>query len=123
MATFTAPSRLLVAAERQGWIKHVVAVEPHRSGAKLGSDTVRFADVARPDRGRESVDRIVGELDDLVRIIEGNCSDDGAKDFLADDFHVRLHVDQDGGLDEISRAPDLVAPDDGLGAFFDAGIK
>src|ERR1700756_2256549 len=47
-AGFTAVTTHLVAAERDGRIHRLAAIDPHRAGAQPISEAVRPADIARP---------------------------------------------------------------------------
>src|SRR5450755_4636919 len=60
VAHLTAPAGLLVAAERQRGVEHVVAVDPDRAGPELLGQGVRLGDVPGPDAGPEAVFAVVG---------------------------------------------------------------
>ena len=60
LAHLAAPAGLLVTAERQRGVEHVVAIDPDRAGADAAGQLVRGAAVAGPDAGGEAVDRVVG---------------------------------------------------------------
>src|SRR5258708_789387 len=64
MSHFAAPPGLLVASEGQRRVEDVVAVDPDRAGPQLRGDTMRLADVARPDARRQSIDALVGAQQD-----------------------------------------------------------
>ena len=51
VAHLAAPAGLLVAAERQGRVEDVVAVDPDGPGAELLRQRVRLGDVLGPDAG------------------------------------------------------------------------
>src|SRR5215210_4547116 len=59
-AHLAAVAGLLVAAEGRGGVEHVVGVNPDHAGLDLPGEAVGARDVARPDAGREAVDRLVG---------------------------------------------------------------
>src|SRR5580693_4415451 len=109
VAHFPAPAGLLVPAERQGRVEHVVAVDPDRAGPQLLGQRVRLGDVLGPDPGAEAVLGIVGLGRDLVDALERGRHYDRAEDLLADDLHVRAGVGDDGGLDEIARVAEAAA--------------
>src|SRR5664279_4407410 len=68
VAHLASPSRLLVSAEWQRRVEHVVAVNPHRPGAQFVRNAMSLADVARPDTGGETVFAVVGFGHKLVDI-------------------------------------------------------
>ena len=70
MAHLAAPAGLLVPAERQRGIEHVVAVDPDRPGAKLLRQRVGLGDVPGPDPGPEAVAGVVRLGGDLVQATE-----------------------------------------------------
>ena len=70
MAHFAAPAGLLVSAEGQRGVEHVIAIDPHSSGAQLGSDAVRFLNVTRPNARGQSINGIVGFGNQIVQIAE-----------------------------------------------------
>jgi serine/threonine-protein kinase len=55
VAHLAAPAGLLVPAERQRRVEHVVAVDPHRAGPQLLGQGVRLGDVLGPDAGPQAV--------------------------------------------------------------------
>src|ERR1700733_7202508 len=55
VAHLAAPAGLLVAAERQRRVEHVVAVDPDRAGPELLGQRVGLGDVPGPDARAESV--------------------------------------------------------------------
>ena len=59
VAHFAAPAGLFISAEGQRRVEHVVAIDPHGSGAEQARDGVSLLDVARPHSRRETVNRIV----------------------------------------------------------------
>src|SRR5260370_2843402 len=66
VAHLAAPSRLLVASERQPCVEDVVAVDPHRPGAKLLRHAMRLAYLPRPDGGSESIVALVVAWNNLL---------------------------------------------------------
>src|SRR5580658_7600034 len=59
VAHLAAPAGLLVAAEGQGGVEHVVAVDPDRAGPELLGQRVGLGDVAGPDAGAQAVGGVV----------------------------------------------------------------
>src|SRR5258708_5005307 len=68
VAHLTAPAGLLVSAERQCRVEHVVAVDPDGAGPDLLGQGVSLGDVPGPDAGAEAVLGIVGDGGDLVHV-------------------------------------------------------
>src|SRR3954470_14874918 len=60
LAHFATDAGLLKAAEWSGRVEHVEAVDPDSAGTNVVGDGMHFADIPRPDRGREAVGRVVG---------------------------------------------------------------
>src|SRR6185437_5753845 len=60
MAHLAAPAGLLVSAERQCRVEHVVAVDPDGPGPELLGQSVGLGDVLSPDAGPEAVFGVVG---------------------------------------------------------------
>src|SRR5262245_45830406 len=70
-AHLAAPAGLLVAAERQRGVDHVMAVDPDGARAQPLSKLVGLADVARPGARGEAVFGVVADLCDRVEIVVG----------------------------------------------------
>src|ERR1022692_207759 len=100
VAHFTSPAGLLVPAEGQRGVEHVVAVDPDGAGPELLRQGMRLGDVLGPDARAEAVLRVVGDGGDLVQVAERGGDQDRAEDLLADDLHVRAGVGEHGRLDE-----------------------
>src|ERR1700674_390768 len=120
VAHFAAPAGLLVSAEGQGSVENVVAVNPHRTGAELGSETMRLLDIARPNSRGQAVNRIVGLRNQFPGIAERNGRNHRSEDLLPHDLHVLVRVHQNGGLDEVSFVAVPASSGDRLGAFGDS---
>src|SRR5262249_20190085 len=60
----------LESAERGRGVEDVVAVDPDRAGPQAVRQPVRLADVARPHRRGQAVERPVAALDHLVDVLE-----------------------------------------------------
>src|SRR4030081_2282151 len=69
----------LVAAERDGRIHRLIAIDPDRAGAQSFCHFVRFADVLGPDAAAETEAGGVGARDQVVAVLEGNGRNDRAK--------------------------------------------
>ena len=123
MAHFAAPAGLLVSAERHGRIENAVAVDPDRSRAKFGRDTMRLLDVPRPDGRREAKLRVVGLRDQIVHVAERHDRHDWSENFLAHDLHLLVGVDEHRGLDEIAFVAFAAAANGGLRAFGQPGFE
>ena len=65
---------------------------------------MRLVDVLGPDSGRESVDRIVGELHALLEIVERQHGEHRPEDLLARDRHVGLHTVEHRRFDVVALA-------------------
>src|ERR1700761_1607040 len=117
-AHFAAPAGLLVAAERQRGVEHVVAVDPHRSGANPAGQLVRHAAVGSPDACGEPVDCVVGALgDDLdVIVVERRCTDHRPEDFLLNHLHVGGGFFEHRGRHEVTKIANPLATCCDMGA-------
>lgn len=80
----------------------VVHVDPGSTSLQLVGDTDGSLVVLGVDTGCEPVAGVVGELNDLVLVLERCDGDDGSEDLLSHDLHVWLDVREDGRLDEVS---------------------
>ena len=64
---FVAPAaRLLEAAPDRSHVAVVEAVDPDDAGLDVTREAVRCGDIGGPDRGSETVDRVVGDLNRLI---------------------------------------------------------
>src|ERR1700730_4837804 len=88
----TAPARLLIAAERECGVEHVVAIDPDSSGTKLGRNLVRPADVTRPNRSRQAIVGTIGKTNYFLGFAERNGSYYRAKNFFPHNFHFSLYI-------------------------------
>src|SRR5262249_54920766 len=94
-AQFASISRLLIAAEGRGRAKHVVGVDPHRSGFDFFGEAVGTGNVASPDASRQSVDGLVGLPEQVVVVLESNDGSDGAEDLFLGDPHLIAYAAED----------------------------
>src|SRR5690242_4527616 len=98
----TPPAGLLVAAERHGRIEDAMAVDPDGAGAQLWCEREHLVDIARPDAGREPVDRGIREARYLGEVLEGLRHDDGAENLLTHDRGFIPSVGEHRGLDVVA---------------------
>ncbi len=102
MGTKLAPvAGLLVATERRLVVERG-AVEVHHAGTQSASDILGSALVGRRDVARQTVRRVVGDLDGLVFVLVGDHRDDRAEDLFLGDGHVVGDIGEDGGLHEVA---------------------
>ena len=81
--------------------------------------------IAGPDGTRETILRVVGDLDGLILGVDGDDHEDRAEDLLAGDRHVPGDLGEDRGLDVVARLEalgGLGSTDEKLGALIDAGL-
>src|SRR6202049_5109277 len=114
-----APTGLFVSAEREGGVKHVVAIDPNGSGAEHARDLVSFLDVASPHTGGQTVDRVVCLRGNFLDIAERNRGDHGTENLFPHHFHFFVGVHQDRGLYEVTFVPVSRSSGDRLGALRD----
>ena len=65
-------------------------------------ETVRLADIPRPNASRQAVGCVVGALQQFIPIVEGRGSHDRAKDFFLHDGQAVVLVREDGGGEKIA---------------------
>ena len=63
---------------------------------------MRFTYVARPYTSGQAIIRIVGAGNQFIHLVKWLGDDDRAKNFFADDAHVRFGIFDDRGRDEIA---------------------
>ena len=91
-------ARLLEAAEGLRHVALVEGVDPDDAGLDAAHEPECRVEVARPDAGREAVDRVVRDLDRLVRAVELDHRGDRSEDLLARDRHVVLDAREERGI-------------------------
>src|SRR5665213_48642 len=123
VAHFTAPAGLFVAAERKRGVEHVVAIDPHGTGAEQARQPMCFFDVASPYSGGEAVVGVISLRGDFLNVTEGNGGDDGPENFFAHHFHVFICVYEDGWLYEIALVTFPGTAGNGFGAFGQARFQ
>src|SRR5204862_4166137 len=79
-STLPAEPGLAIPAEPGGGVEQVRTVDPHDARFDLRRNVEREVDVLRPDARRESVRRIVGELDRFGGGTERHRDEHGAED-------------------------------------------
>ena len=83
-AALAAEAGFLVAAEADGGVEIVGAVDPDDAGLDLGRDVEREIDVLAPDGRGEAVLGVVGERDRLLGRAEAHGDEHRPEDFLGD---------------------------------------
>src|ERR1700733_108049 len=116
------PTRLFVTSKGHARVEDVVAVDPHRAGAKLLRHAMRLANVPRPDGSGQAVVAVVGPGNDFFRIRKWHRRHDRSEDFFLHDFHVFLGVYQDRRFNEVSTVTGLVAASHSFCAFGESGL-
>lgn len=102
LAKLATNTRLLVTTEGELMVKHVVAVDPDGAGLEAVGHADGGVDVLGVDGGSQAVGGVVGQVDDLLLILELGDGADGAEDLLLHDLHVGADIGEDGGLDEVT---------------------
>lgn len=80
-----------------------LTVDPNGTGVNLVGGDQSLGDIPREDGTGETEFGVVGHLYDFLGRRELDQHDDGTKDFLLDDLHIRSGVGEDGRLDKESR--------------------
>ena len=122
LAQLPPDARLLVAAERNLVVQHVIRVDPDSAGAQLVGDADGGVEVLGVDGGRETVRAVVARLDGFVLRLELGDRAHGPEDLLLHDLHVLRDVGEDGRLDEVAFVAVTLAADLNLGSCFLAGL-
>src|SRR6266404_5588176 len=65
-------TRLLITSERRRGVHHIVGIDPDHARFDRFCETMRTRDVLRPYAGRQTINRIVRFLDQLVIILESD---------------------------------------------------
>src|SRR5579859_5471484 len=99
LVIFAADTRLLVATERSMCRIRVIAVGPHAARLDLPAEAIGARTVACPYTGAQTVERIVGDLERFVFVLERRHGNDRPEDFFLEDAHLvvaaehgRLHI-------------------------------
>src|SRR5882757_5065877 len=127
LVVLAADTGLLVAAERRVGGVGVVAVRPDAARLDGAARAVGGVDVPRPHAGPEPVQRVVGDLDGVVEVVEGRDRDDRAEDLLLEDPHPVVAL-EDRRLDVVTALQlpvvvDAFAAGENLGALLPADVE
>src|SRR5690606_34717448 len=101
LVRLAADAGLLVAAEGRMGRVGMVAVGPDAAGLDVAAEAIGAVPVAGPDAGAEAVERVVGDLERFLLVLEGRDRDDGAEDLLLEDAHLVVAL-EDRRLDVIA---------------------
>src|SRR6185295_19981732 len=77
-----------VSAERGVRRIGVVAIGPDPARLDGAAETIEPARIAAPDTGAETVERVVGDRERLVVVLEGGDRDDRSENLLLEDAHL-----------------------------------
>src|SRR6266545_6614433 len=94
-------------AERHFQMDAPARVDRDHAGLERPHDPQRAGEVARPQRPRETVDRVVGQPDRLLLGVERQDGDDRAEDLLAGDLRAGIDVAEDRRLVEAAAVPGI----------------
>src|SRR5215831_16507690 len=78
-------TRLFVATPRRFHVGRLHVIDPDDPSAQRFHCAESFEDVPSPDGSRQPIGRIIGDLDRVFFILEGDNRRDRAEDFLASD--------------------------------------
>src|SRR5215469_17430740 len=117
---FTAEAGLFVATPRRFDVGGLHVIHPDDARAHGFYNAKGFEDVARPDGTGETIRRVVGDLDGIGLVFEGDDGGDRTKDFFAGDTRGVIHFIEDGGFNVVAFAKSLgtAAADGGFGLLF-----
>src|SRR5262245_30883696 len=88
MSHLTAPTRLLVATERQCCIEDIVAVDPDGARFQLTCQGMGLAEITGPNPGCQAVDRVIGRPDKIIiQFLKGNGRNHWAENLFLNDLH------------------------------------
>ena len=98
-AAFAAKAAFAHTAKARRRIHHIGAIHPDDARYQLGRDIQREVDILGPDRRRQPVAGVIGQLDRLGRGAEGGGYQHGAKDLVLHQRIGRVHAgDQCGRI-------------------------
>ena len=92
---------LFIAAPRRFDVARLHRVHPDNAGAQTLDHAQAAEDVARPDRGRQTVWCVVGNFESVVFVLERNAGHNRPEDFLACDSSVVVGFEH-CGLHEVT---------------------
>src|SRR5262249_38770973 len=75
--------------------KCIVSVDPNSSRLDGSRDAVSFLNIIGPDTCCETIDRLVGLIDSIVRILEGNNRQHGPEDLFTSYRHRVVDIRED----------------------------
>src|SRR6266571_1521397 len=101
LAHLAAITRLLVTAKWRRGIEHIEGIDPDNARLDLLCKAVRARDVARPDAGRQAIDRFVRLLDQIVFVRKGDDGNDWAEDLFLRDAHLVFDFGKNCRLEEV----------------------
>jgi len=104
LSKLTSDTRLFVSTEGHIRVELVETIDPDGTSLELVSSLNSAVDVLGEYSSSETVDSVVGLLDDVVVILELDDHTNGAEDLLLNDPHVGFRLREDGRGDEISFA-------------------
>src|SRR5262249_10638350 len=123
VAHLAAPARLLISAKRHRRIENTVAIDPNRSGAKLGGDAMSLLDVAGPNGRRKSILCVVGLGDQIIDIAKWHLWNHGSETFLAHVFHLFVGIEEHGRFHEVAFVSLAAPTGNGFGALRESRFK
>ena len=98
---FTANARLLIAAKRASGAREGT-IDANHASPQFARNPVGLGSVGGLDIGRQTIGRIIGDLDGVFFAVKRDHDNDGAKDFFARDAHIIVHIGKDGWFGEVS---------------------
>ena len=101
---FATKTAFLLSAESDRGIQLVGSVDPNHAGLQMGGDLKRLIDGLAPDAGRQSIARMIGQLDRFIMGTKTHCDDDWTENFLTCDLSGGLNAaDQGRWIEETFR--------------------
>src|SRR5579862_7520738 len=101
---FAADAGSFVTAEGRHVAHGAIGIHPHRACFQALGHRESAANAFRPDAGRESVYRPIGDAYRVIFGVERNNGKHRAEDFFLRDAHVRFHARENRRLDEPAAA-------------------
>lgn len=111
----SADTRFLVSTKGCLVVGHVVLVDPDCAGLEGVGDADRSVEVVGVNTSCQTVGGVVGELENLLLVLEFLDCADRSKDFFLDNLHLVVDVGEDGGLDVVALVTESLTSDDDLG--------
>src|SRR5256885_5715748 len=111
MTSHLAPvARLFVTTKRRRCIEHVEGIDPNNTRLDLFRKSMCARDVARPNTGRQTVDRVVRLFNQIVFVFEANDRHHWSKDLLLGHAHAVLHFRKDRWTEEVTSLERTIEP-------------